>query len=102
MIFDSTNSVFFDNGIITIAIDESGNKWIGTYFGLVKFDDTNWTVYTPLNSGLPENTVTSIVIDGFGNKWIGTSANGVSVYKEGGVVLSKKEAQKRISQKVFL
>jgi len=56
-------------------------------------------VYTPLNSGLPENTVTSIAIDGFGNKWIGTTANGVSVFKEGGVILSTVEAQKYTAQK---
>jgi hypothetical protein len=37
-----------------IAIDGQGNKWIGIGGGgLAKFDDVNWTVYNPLNSGLP-------------------------------------------------
>ena len=44
------------NYVTSIAIDGSGNKWIGTvywYGGLAKFDGTNWTDYTTSNSGLP-------------------------------------------------
>ena len=41
----------------SIAIDGSGNKWIGTWNGLAKFDGTNWTVYNTSNSGLPENII---------------------------------------------
>ena len=63
-----------NNNVTSIAIDGSGNKWIGTYDGgLAKFDGTTWTVYTTSNSGLPNNEVISIAIDGSGNKWIGTS-----------------------------
>jgi hypothetical protein len=55
------------------VLDGSGNKWIGSYNVLAKFDGTTWTVfYTTLNSSLPSNSVTSIAIDGSGNKWIGT------------------------------
>ena len=57
----------------SLAIDGSGNKWIGTDGGgLAKYDGTNWTVYNTSNSGLPDNRVHSIAIDGSGNKWIGT------------------------------
>ena len=61
-------------GFISIVIDGSGNKWIGTDWvvGLAKFDDTSWTVYNTSNSGLPVNGVMSLAIDGSGNKWIGT------------------------------
>ena len=42
--------------VTSIAIDGSGNKWIGTDDGgLAKFDGTTWTVYTTSNSGLPNN-----------------------------------------------
>ena len=69
-----------------IAIDGSGNKWIGTDGGgLVKFDDTSWTVYNTSNSGLPDNYIHSIAIDGSGNKWIGTHG-GLTEFNEGGVV----------------
>jgi hypothetical protein len=53
-----------------IAIDGQGNKWIGTYGGLAKFDGVNWTVYKTSNSGLPDNyrwtreQMVAIAIDG--------------------------------------
>ena len=41
----------FPNARITsLAIDDKGNKWIGTSAGLVKFDGVNWTVYNTENS----------------------------------------------------
>jgi hypothetical protein len=88
--FDGTNWTYYDiyrlttnsSDVRAIAIDEGGNKWIGTtsysYFfyyyngGLVKFDGVNWTVYNTSNSGLPNNNVHAIFIDREGNKWIGT------------------------------
>ena len=72
-VYNTSNSGLSDNVVLSIAIDGSGNKWIGTYDGgLAKFDGTNWTVYNTSNSGLPHNRVLSIAIDGSGNKWIGT------------------------------
>jgi ligand-binding sensor domain-containing protein len=65
------------NSVYAIAIDNQGNKWIGTNGGLVKFDGTNWTVYNISNSGLPSNTIRAIAIDGGGNKWIGTYGGGI-------------------------
>ncbi len=59
--------------VLSIAIDDQGNKWFGTnYGGVGKFDDINWTVYNTSNSGLPEDIVYSIVIDALENKWFGT------------------------------
>jgi hypothetical protein len=70
-----------DNNVCCIAIDGSGNKWIGmNSSGLVKFDGTHWTVYTDSNSGLPNNWITSISIDGSGNIWIGTQYSGLAKF----------------------
>jgi ligand-binding sensor domain-containing protein len=41
--------------------------------GLVKYDDTNWTVYDKSNSLIPSNEVTCITIDQSDNLWIGTT-----------------------------
>jgi ligand-binding sensor domain-containing protein len=71
-VYNTSNSGLPGNYVQAIAIDEGGNKWIGTDGGLAKFDGVNWTVYKTSNSGLPSNWVTSIAIDGQGNKWIGT------------------------------
>ncbi|MCE5305802.1 T9SS type A sorting domain-containing protein, partial [bacterium] len=76
---------------LSIAIDGSGNKWIGTYSdGLAKFDGTNWTVYNSDNSDLPGNRVFSITIDGNSTKWIGTYT-GVAAFNESGIPSDVKE-----------
>lgn len=76
--FNKDNSGLPDNSVMSIAIDGSGNKWIGTGSGLIKYDGLTWTNYTTSNSGLPHNVVTSVAIDGSGNKWIGTNGGGFS------------------------
>jgi hypothetical protein len=56
-------------------VDSSGNVWIATQWaGLVKFDGTNWTVYTASNSGLPDNRVRTIAVDDNNDIWIGTNS----------------------------
>jgi ligand-binding sensor domain-containing protein len=62
-----------DDNINAIAIDRSGNKWLGTWGGLTKFDGVNWTVFTTSNSELYDDNVNAIAIDRSGNKWVGTS-----------------------------
>jgi streptogramin lyase len=78
--YNKANSSLPDNDVYSIAIDGSGNKWIGTWGGLAKFDGTNWTVYNTSNSGLPDNHVLSIAIDESGNKWIGTRGGGLAKF----------------------
>jgi ligand-binding sensor domain-containing protein len=79
-VYNTSNSGLPDNWVLSIAIDSSENKWIGTQYGLVAFDGSNWTVYSPSNSGLNNSWAKYIVIDTKGNKWIGTQY-GLSVYK---------------------
>lgn len=74
--------------ITTIAVDAQDNKWFGASYspnllsggGLIKFDNTTWTLYNVSNSGLPHNTVTDIAIDKSGNKWISTNGGGVAKF----------------------
>jgi hypothetical protein len=80
IVYGKWNSKLPDNWVTAIAIDGKGNKWIGTFGGLVKFDGVNWTVYKESNSGLPDNRVCAIAIDGGGNKWIGTYGGGLAKF----------------------
>jgi len=80
--FNTGNSGLPSNSINSIAIDGSGNKWIGTANGLAKFDGTNWTVYNASNSGLPDNYIYYLTIDGSGNKWIGNDGGGCISFKK--------------------
>jgi len=82
IVYNKANSDLPVNSVESIAIDGSGNKWIGTGGGLAKFDGTNWTVYDTSNSGLPENFIRSIAIDGSGNKWIGTRRCGLAKFDD--------------------
>ena len=59
-----------------IAIDHSGNKWISTKAGLVKFDGKNWTIYNRSNSGLPSINISFLASDK-NNIWIGTQDSGL-------------------------
>ncbi len=52
--YTATNSGLPTNSLRCIAIDGSGNKWIGTDFsGVVKYDGSNWTVYNVSTGHLP-------------------------------------------------
>ena len=51
-----------DNIVLSIAIDSTGNKWLGTSEGISRFDGTNWTTYTT-DDGLAGNGVKTIAID---------------------------------------
>ena len=80
------------NDVRSLAIDKTGNLWIGTvkgirvYFGADNiFDDSNPQTNDIIivdEDGVPkellfEQTVTDIEVDGSNNKWIATSASGV-------------------------
>lgn len=71
-----------DNNLTAFAIDQQGDKWVGTYWGeLARFDEHNWSVYNPPNSHTSGFTfsILSITIDQQGNKWIGTT-NGLDKF----------------------
>ena len=82
IVYNRDNSGLHDNYISSIAIDNSGKKWIGTGDGLVVFDDADWTVYNSSTSGLPFTSIWTVNIDESGNKWIGTQSAGLAVFDD--------------------
>jgi ligand-binding sensor domain-containing protein len=72
--YNKLNSSLPSDRIYTIAIDKTGNKWLGTNEGVVKFNDSTCTVYNKLNSKLPGDTISVITIDSLGNKWVGIAS----------------------------
>lgn len=67
------------NSIRSISEDNHGNLWIGTSYGLNKFDKKSevFTSYTKKN-GLNNNTIYGVVLDIYGNPWMSTN-NGISM-----------------------
>ncbi|MDT3696462.1 MAG: PEGA domain-containing protein [Ignavibacterium sp.] len=72
-----SNSGLTSNILSSIAIDDFGNKWIGSIDkGLIKFDDVEFINYNTSNSGIPSNRVLTVEVDQFNIVWVGTQ-NGI-------------------------
>lgn len=77
-VYTETNSPLPLNTVRCIAVDHLNNKWIGTDYGLAKYDNSFWTVYNTSNSQLPDNNIRAIACDQNGNVWIGTQSGGLA------------------------
>ncbi|MCX8056910.1 MAG: hypothetical protein N3F03_04795 [Ignavibacteria bacterium] len=77
----SVDNVLPSNEIHSILVSRSGEIWIGTENGLVKYADENFLVLRTGN-GLANNFVTSLSEDKDGRIWIGTK-KGISSFKNG-------------------
>ena len=56
----NTSNGLLNNNVTAILEDSSENLWVGTQFGISKFDGTTWTKYTVSNTtGLASNDIRS-------------------------------------------
>jgi ligand-binding sensor domain-containing protein len=78
-LFTRVNSGLPDNNVVSIVVDQNGNKWIATGSGLAKLDGTNWTVFNSKYSGIASDFIYDLSLDSKGNLWAGTS-NGISKF----------------------
>ena len=79
---EQTGNSFYTRFKTSLAVDNSGNKWIGyTRYGISKFDGTTWTLYNVANGNLPSDSVTSITTNG-SIVYVGTK-NGIAKYNNG-------------------
>ena len=84
------------NGVYTITIDFSGNKWFGTISGGVfKYNGQAFVNYD-MNNGLISDLINTIAIDKDGNVWVGTDS-GVSCFSYGYVNLLEPVVLDRFS-----
>ncbi len=90
--FNGTNYSGFNFIATAIEFDNDGNLWIGTESftnnaELIKFDGTNWTVFSTSNSQLPQTIIIrDLAFDNLGNLWIATENAGLVVFNENGIV----------------
>ncbi len=68
-----------------IVEDNRENIWIGTSYGVVKYDRSNVFFYSE-NEGLSSNIIQSLSTDYEGNLWIGTAGSGLCVLKNEAIV----------------
>ncbi len=77
-VFDMATAGFPSNTVRAIAHDAAGGTWVGTDWGLCRYDGTQWTVYQTAE-GLPENDVRSLAFDQTGRLWAGFFTQGLGV-----------------------
>ncbi|MBQ4800914.1 diguanylate cyclase [Pseudoalteromonas sp. MMG006] len=59
----------------SVVQDQQGYMWLGTQFGLSRFDGTTFTNYNTQNSPfLPSNGINKLLVDANGLLWIGTKS----------------------------
>src|SRR5437867_5710482 len=74
------------NSVITITQTRDGYLWLGTLYGLVRFDGIRFTVFDESNTpGLNSGRIVLLFEDSQSNFWIGTEAAGVFLVKDGRV-----------------
>jgi signal transduction histidine kinase/ligand-binding sensor domain-containing protein len=74
---------FAKGSILSIAQTPDGYLWLGTAFGLYRFDGVRNILWQPPpDQHLPSSTITSLVASRDGTLWVGTR-NGLSSWKNG-------------------
>jgi ligand-binding sensor domain-containing protein len=73
---------FFKGSVKSIAQTPDGLLWLGTEFGLLRFDGVRPIVFQPPGQPLPSEDVWSLNGGRDGTLWIGT-ANGLAAWSDG-------------------
>lgn len=72
------------NSITTITQTRDGFLWIGTYYGLVRFDGIRFRIFDPSNTpALSQYRIERLVADPEDGLWIALAGGGVVQYREG-------------------
>lgn len=74
------NSILKSNDITCMNFDKTGMLWIGTTYGLLSLQDSNWTLYNTTNSGIKDNVILCMAVDSLNNIWVGTDWGGVCMF----------------------
>jgi signal transduction histidine kinase/ligand-binding sensor domain-containing protein len=73
---------FFKSGVYPIAQTPDGYIWLGTQFGLLRFDGVRTRPWPSGDEHLPSNQILSLLAARDGSLWIGT-LNGLASWKDG-------------------
>jgi signal transduction histidine kinase/ligand-binding sensor domain-containing protein len=73
-----------DSAVISIIQAKDGYLWLGTRYGLVRFDGNQFTVFDEMNTPtLKSDTIVFLYEDSKTNLWIGTQSAGLAVIQNG-------------------
>src|SRR5215467_8772783 len=88
----AVNDGFAKGAIYTIAQTRDGFLWLGTEFGLLRFDGVRTTPW-PSDRVLPSSRITSLLTARDGTLWIGTS-KGLASWRNGTFTIHSELAGK--------
>ena len=91
---------FAKGAIYNIAQTPDGYLWLGTEFGLLRFDGVRMTTW-PSNRFLPSTKIRSLLSGRDGTLWIGTT-KGLASWKDGKLTLHAELADHHISTTIEL
>ena len=72
------------NTVHTLLQDRRGYLWIGTRYGLDRFDGSRVRSFPPATDSLPSNAVFSLLEDEDGSLWVGYRDGGLEIIPPGG------------------
>ena len=70
------------NAIMTIAQDKKGFLWIGTRYGLNRYDGTGFKIYKSGSTAnnISDNVINALLVDDEGVLWVGTSNSEIELF----------------------
>jgi len=77
------NSLLPSQKVQALVVDGAETLWIGTDRGAVRYDGTNWEIFSPAN-GLASENVHAIQMDNEGGVWFATDAGAVRYHTRTG------------------
>src|SRR5215475_3702570 len=91
-----TGDGFTKGFIYAIAQTPDGYLWLGTEFGLLRFDGVRAVAWTPPKGQLPSNNISTLLVTHDGTFWIGTT-KGLASWKDGKLTTYSELNGSRIS-----
>lgn len=79
-VFDSGNAGFLSNNVSDVAVTSTGVVWVGTSFGLNRYENGTWQGLLTDNSGVPDNVIKCLATDAEDRLWVGTQLNGIGIF----------------------
>lgn len=78
-VFDMSTAGLPSNTVRAIGHGTNGTTWVGTDWGLCKYDGTSWQVFQADNSEIPENDIRALAVDDQNRLWVGFFSSGFSI-----------------------
>ena len=82
----NTESGLPGSAVISVIQTRDGYLWLGTQYGLARFDGTRFSKFDEENTpGLTSDRIVFLFEDNETNLWVGTESSGLAVVRDGAI-----------------